>query len=68
MLDTIGLPELLIILVIVLLLFGVGRVEKVGKELGSTISAFRKGLKEGNETDLEVAKSLEGEQETTNKV
>ncbi len=46
MFDTIGLPELLIILVIILLLFGVGRVSQVGKELGSAISAFRKGLNE----------------------
>ena len=44
MFDSIGLPELLIILVIILLLFGVGRVSQVGKELGSAISEFRKGL------------------------
>jgi sec-independent protein translocase protein TatA len=42
----IGVPELLIILVIILLLFGVGRVSQVGKELGSAISSFRKGLSE----------------------
>ncbi len=45
----IRLPELLIILAIVLLLFGVGRVSRVGKELGSAIGAFRKGLKEGQD-------------------
>jgi len=43
----IQLPELLVILFIVLLLFGVGRVSKVGKELGSAINSFRKGLNEG---------------------
>jgi sec-independent protein translocase protein TatA len=68
MFDGIGLPELLIILVIVVLLFGVGRVEKVGKELGSTISAFRKGLKEGDETDQSVATAPEGEKEKANKL
>ena len=47
----IQLPELLVILVIILLLFGVGRVSRVGKELGSAISSFRKGLSEGNEED-----------------
>ena len=41
--------ELVIILVIIVLLFGVGRVSKVGKELGSAISEFRKGLNEGKE-------------------
>jgi sec-independent protein translocase protein TatA len=49
MLRSLGPVELLIILAIVLLLFGVGRVSKVGKELGSAISEFRKGLNEGSE-------------------
>ena len=47
--QSIGLPELLIVLAIVLLLFGVGRVGKVGKELGTAISEFRKGLNEGRD-------------------
>lgn len=40
-----GAPELLIVLVIVLLIFGVGRIANIGGELGKGISAFRKGLK-----------------------
>ena len=43
--DTIGVPELLLILVIVLLLFGVGRIGKIGGEIGQGIKAFRDGLK-----------------------
>jgi sec-independent protein translocase protein TatA len=39
-----GGPELIIILVIVLLIFGVGRVGKIGGELGKGIREFRKGL------------------------
>lgn len=39
-----GTPEIAMILVIVLLLFGVGRVSRVGGELGSAIREFRKGL------------------------
>ncbi len=63
MFDSIGLPELLIILVVVVLLFGVGRVEKVGKELGTAIHEFRKGLQQGDEQTGPVdAKSAEGEQ------
>lgn len=46
-----GLPELIIILVIVLLLFGVGRLSRIGGEMGSAIANFRKGLNEGQETD-----------------
>lgn len=43
-------PELIVILVIVLLVFGVGRISRIGKELGSGIRAFREGLK-GSEKD-----------------
>jgi sec-independent protein translocase protein TatA len=51
MLKSIGPVELIIILAIVLLLFGVGRVSRVGKELGTAISEFRKGLNEGREDE-----------------
>ncbi len=45
----IGWPELLLILAVVLLVFGVGRIARVGGELGKGVSAFREGLKEGQE-------------------
>ena len=40
-----GPTELLIILGIVILLFGVGRLSKIGSELGQGIRAFRAGMK-----------------------
>ncbi|MBN1318176.1 MAG: twin-arginine translocase TatA/TatE family subunit [Anaerolineales bacterium] len=40
-----GPTELLIILGIVILLFGVGRLSKIGSELGQGIRAFKTGLK-----------------------
>lgn len=43
----IGLPELLIVLVIVVLLFGIGRLSKVGSELGKGIRNFRQALSGG---------------------
>jgi sec-independent protein translocase protein TatA len=39
-----GPTELIIILLIVVLLFGVGRISKISGELGSGIRAFKKGL------------------------
>ncbi len=39
-----GIPELLIILVIIVLLFGPGRIGKVAGEVGKGIKAFRDGL------------------------
>ena len=39
-----GVPELAIVLVIVLLIFGVGRISKISGELGSAIRQFREGL------------------------
>lgn len=41
-----GPVELIIILVVVLLVFGVGRLSKIGGEMGSAIREFRKGLQD----------------------
>jgi sec-independent protein translocase protein TatA len=38
-----GLPELLIILVIVVLVFGAGKLPQLGQALGSSITNFKKG-------------------------
>jgi sec-independent protein translocase protein TatA len=54
-----GAPELIIVLIIVIIIFGVGRIAKVGGELGKGISAFRKGLKPEEEQ-----KPAEEEKET----
>jgi sec-independent protein translocase protein TatA len=40
-----GLPELLIILVIIVLLFGAGRLQGVGKGLGEGIRSFKDSVK-----------------------
>jgi sec-independent protein translocase protein TatA len=44
-----GPTELTIILVIILLLFGVGRIGKIAGELGSGIRSFKEGLSENKE-------------------
>ena len=44
----VGVPELLIILVIVVIIFGADRISKIGKELGQGVSLFRKAVKDDN--------------------
>lgn len=39
-----GQTELIVILVVVVLLFGVGRIGKIASELGSGIRSFKEGL------------------------
>ena len=48
-----GTPELILILVIVVLLFGVGRISRLGADFGRAISEFRKAFspKEDSEED-----------------
>lgn len=54
MIGRLGPTELIIILVIVLVLFGVGRISKIAGELGSGIRAFKDGL-QSDDADKEVA-------------
>jgi len=51
-----GPTELIIILVIVVVLFGVGRIGKIAGEMGGGIRAFKDGLK-GNEGEEEESSS-----------
>lgn len=50
-----GFPELIIILVVVLLIFGASRLADVGGALGSSIREFRKASKEPEEEEAESA-------------
>lgn len=60
-----GIWEIIIVLIIVILLFGPGRIAKVSKELGSSITAFKEGLggkekkSEDNSSDKEKAAATE---------
>ncbi len=52
----IGVPELLIILFIVILIFGVGRLPEVGEALGKAIRDFRSALSSKDEEASEEEK------------
>jgi sec-independent protein translocase protein TatA len=46
-----GMPELLVILVIILIIFGAGKLSRLGGDLGHGIRNFRKAMKETEETE-----------------
>lgn len=47
-----GLPELVIILVVVLLIFGANKLPQLGDALGKSIRNFKKATTESNEIDV----------------
>jgi sec-independent protein translocase protein TatA len=49
-----GLPELLIVLAIVILIFGANRLPQLGKGLGQSIRNFKGGLREGEKEEKDA--------------
>ncbi|MFN3706495.1 MAG: twin-arginine translocase TatA/TatE family subunit [Thermoflexales bacterium] len=61
---TLGPLEVIIILVVVILLFGVGRIGKIGGELGRSIREFRRGLQGDDEVKTSGEKASGASSET----
>ena len=61
MLNNIGLPGLLLIAVVVLVLFGRGKVSSLMGEVGKGINAFKAGVKEGSEEIKDAGRELTDE-------
>ncbi len=47
----IGFPELMIILVIIMIIFGAGKLPEIGSAFGNSIRNFKKSMKEAEEND-----------------
>jgi sec-independent protein translocase protein TatA len=47
MFGSLGLPELLIILFIVVLIFGANRLPSLARGIGSSVKNFKEGMKDG---------------------
>jgi sec-independent protein translocase protein TatA len=63
-----GWPELLIVLLVLALVFGVGKLADVGGALGRSIREFRRELREGQEEEQkEGAAKVEGKSEEEKK-
>ena len=62
MLNNIGLPGLLLIAIVVLVLFGRGKISSLMGEVGKGITAFKRGVKDGSE---EYDREAEAERDET---
>jgi sec-independent protein translocase protein TatA len=65
MFGSLGAPELLIIGAVIILIFGVGKISGLGRELGSSIKEFRRAVKD---EDAEAAKQAQLQQTTQQQV
>ena len=65
MIGGLGMPELIIILVIILIIFGAGKLPEIGAGLGKGIQNFRKSSKEDKIEDNkeETTKKIEEDKE-----
>ena len=55
-----GASELLIILVIILIMFGAGKLPEIGEGLGRGIRNFRRSIKQPDEIDVTPREESEG--------
>ena len=58
----IGVKELVIILIIVLIIFGAGKLPEIGSALGKGIKNFKKSMNENNEIADQAAKKEKEEE------
>ncbi|MWD28045.1 Sec-independent protein translocase TatA [Aquicoccus sp. SCR17] len=65
MLNNIGLPGLLLIAVVVLVLFGRGKISSLMGEVGKGITAFKKGVTDGSKELEEDDERADGARDVT---
>ncbi|MBI5756139.1 MAG: twin-arginine translocase TatA/TatE family subunit [Nitrospirae bacterium] len=63
----IGITELLIILAIIMIIFGVGKLPQIGEGLGKAISGFKKGVSEIPKIENIETPKIENIKETSEK-
>jgi sec-independent protein translocase protein TatA len=62
MIGGLGMPELIIILIIILIIFGAGKLPEIGSGLGKGIRNFRKASKEA-ENEIKVTPEIDEKKE-----
>ncbi len=55
MLGSIGMPELALIALAIILIFGVGKFSRLGRDLGTSIREFRRAVREDDDEKKETA-------------
>jgi sec-independent protein translocase protein TatA len=55
----IGFPELMIILVIIMIIFGAGKLPEIGSAFGNSIRNFKKSMKEAEENAEELPETTD---------
>ena len=63
MFGSVGMPELIIGLVVILLLFGAKRVPELARGLGSGVREFKKGTQEGEVEDKKKEEAKKDEEQ-----
>jgi len=67
----ISMPQLIILLIIIVVVFGTGKLKNIGSDLGNSLKGFKKAMKDDDEKepDENVAKrNIEQESAETSKV
>ena len=65
MFGSLGVPEIILILVLALILFGPKKLPEIGSGLGKAIGSFKRGLDDVEEAGLDIKKSIPGVREVT---
>ena len=61
----IGFPELMVILIIIMIIFGAGKLPEIGSAFGRSIKNFKGSMKEAEAEDLETGVATEAENTET---
>ena len=60
-----GFPELMIILVIIMVIFGAGKLPEIGSAFGNSIRNFKKSMKEAEEETERLSETTDAASDTT---